>query len=96
MFMGYCIGGPYALKLIERAPERVVAAVLCQPVGHASKTPNAMYESGLAWGAELVARRPDVTMETVEKYLHNLTASSRTSCTACRGTSRARAGRRCW
>ena len=72
MFMGYCIGGPYALKLIERAPERVVAAVLCQPVGHASKTPNAMYESGLAWGAELVARRPDVTMETVEKYLHNL------------------------
>ena len=72
MFVGYCIGGPYALKLIERAPERVVAAVLCQPVGHASKTPNAMYESGLAWGAELVARRPDVTMETVEKYLHNL------------------------
>ena len=27
-FMGYCIGGPFALKLIERAPDRVVAAVL--------------------------------------------------------------------
>jgi pimeloyl-ACP methyl ester carboxylesterase len=24
-FMGYCIGGPFALKLMERAPERVVA-----------------------------------------------------------------------
>src|SRR5262249_47663263 len=33
-FMGYCIGGPFALKLMQRAPERVVAAVLCQPVGH--------------------------------------------------------------
>ena len=39
MFIGYCIGGPFALKLIERAPDRVAAAVLCQPVGHASKTP---------------------------------------------------------
>src|SRR5262245_54187647 len=27
-FMGYCIGGPFALKLMERAPERVVAGVL--------------------------------------------------------------------
>ena len=72
LFIGYCIGGPYALKLIERAPERVVAAVLCQPVGHASKTPNAMYESGLAWGAELVARRPEVIQETIEQYVHNL------------------------
>ena len=32
LFMGYCIGGPFALKLIERAPERVAAAVFCQPV----------------------------------------------------------------
>jgi hypothetical protein len=30
----YCIGGPFRLKLIERGPERGVAAVLCQPVGH--------------------------------------------------------------
>ena len=30
-YMGYCIGGCFAgLKLIERAPDRVVAAVLCQ------------------------------------------------------------------
>ena len=72
LFMGYCIGGPFALKLIERAPDRVVAAVLCQPVGHASKTPDAMYDSGLAWGAELREQRPDVTQETIEQYLHNL------------------------
>jgi pimeloyl-ACP methyl ester carboxylesterase len=33
-FMGHCIGGPFALKLMERAPDRVVAAVLCQRVEH--------------------------------------------------------------
>ena len=71
--MGYCIGGPFALKLIERAPERVAAAVFCQPVGHASKTPDAMYDSGRdLWGPELCVRRPDVTVEVVEQYLHNL------------------------
>ena len=72
-FMGYCIGGPFALKLIERAPERVLAAVFCQPVGHASKTPDAMYDSGRdIWAPGLMEQRPDVTMETVEQYLHNL------------------------
>ena len=72
-FMGYCIGGPFAMKLIERAPERIAAAVLCQPVGHASATPDSMYDSGHdLWGPELCARRPDVTMEIVDQYLHNL------------------------
>ena len=73
LFIGYCIGGPFALKLIERAPERVLAAVLCQPVGHASKTPDAMYDMGLdSWGPDLINQRPDLTMETIEQYLHNL------------------------
>jgi hypothetical protein len=32
-----------------------------------------MYDSGHnIWGPELCARRPDVTMETVDAYLHNL------------------------
>ncbi len=72
-FMGYCIGGPFALKLIERAPERVLVAVLCQPVGHSSKTPDAMYDMGRdAWGPELCSNRPEITMGVVEQYLHNL------------------------
>ena len=73
LFIGYCIGGPFAMTLMERAPERLLAAVLCQPVGHASKTPDAMYDSGRdAWGPQLIAQRPDLTMETIEQYLHNL------------------------
>jgi pimeloyl-ACP methyl ester carboxylesterase len=71
--MGYCIGGPFALKLMERAPERVVAGVLCQPVGHRPENPDVMYNSGRdGWAKELRTRRPDVSMETIEAYLHNL------------------------
>jgi pimeloyl-ACP methyl ester carboxylesterase len=72
-YMGYCIGGPFVLKLMERAPERVVAGVLCQPVGHRPENPDVMYTSGQdVWAKEFRARRPEVSMETIEKYLHNL------------------------
>src|SRR5262249_6643114 len=33
LVFGCCIGGPFILKLLELAPERVVAAVLEQAVG---------------------------------------------------------------
>jgi pimeloyl-ACP methyl ester carboxylesterase len=72
-FMGYCIGGCFAMKLLERAPERVVAAVLCQTVGHWPENPDVMYDSGLnVWAPELMQRRSDVTIETIKSYLHNL------------------------
>ena len=72
-FMGYCIGGCFAMKLIERAPQRVVAAVLTQTVGHRPELPDYMYDSGRdVWAPELLARRPDLNMGMVEKYLHNL------------------------
>ena len=73
LFMGYCIGGCFALKLIERAPERVKAAVLCQTVGHWPENPDVMYDSGLnVWAPELMARRPEITLPQVETYLHDL------------------------
>ena len=34
LYMGYCIGGSFAMKLIQRAPDRVKAAVVCQTIGH--------------------------------------------------------------
>src|SRR5947209_13218654 len=72
-FFGNCIGGPFALKLMQRAPQRVAAAILSQPVGHRPEKPDYMYDSGRdVWAKELRERRPDVSMETIEKYLHNL------------------------
>ena len=73
VFFGNCIGGPFAMKLMERAPQRVAAAVLSQPVGHHPNKPDFMYDSGRdVWAKEFLGRRPDVTMATIEQYLHNL------------------------
>ena len=72
-YMGYCIGGCFAGKLLERAPERVVAAVFCQSVGHYPEDPDVMYRSGReSWGPKLLAQRPDLDQATIEQYLHNL------------------------
>jgi pimeloyl-ACP methyl ester carboxylesterase len=72
-FFGNCIGGPFAMKLIERAPQRVIAAILSQPVGHNPAKPDYMYDAGkTVWAKELRERRSDVSMETIETYLHNL------------------------
>ena len=72
-YMGYCIGGCFAGKLLERAPERVVAAVFCQTVGHYPEDPDVMYRSGLdGWAPKLLAQRPDLNAATIEPYLHNL------------------------
>ncbi len=72
-FFGNCIGGPFAMKLMERAPQRVTAAILSQPVGHNPAKPDYMYDAGkTVWAKELRERRPDVSMEAIEKYLHDL------------------------
>jgi pimeloyl-ACP methyl ester carboxylesterase len=84
-FFGNCIGGPFAMKLMERAPQRVVAAILSQPVGHKPEQPDYMYDSGkTVWAKEFLERQSQVSksvsksvsmsvsMATIEKYLHNL------------------------
>ena len=70
MVMGFCIGGPFIWNLLKRAPDRVVAAVPAQPVGFRPEMPNLSYEGNMTgWGPELVKRRPDITMEMVNKFL---------------------------
>ena len=70
MVMGFCIGGPLVWSLLKRAPDRVVAAVLAQPSGSRPEMRDLFYEGNMkTWGPVLTARRPDVTMETVDKFL---------------------------
>ena len=72
-YMGYCIGGCFAGKLLERAPERVTAAMYCQTVGHRPDDPDVMYRSGRDnWAPELLASREDIPQQTIDAYLHNL------------------------
>ena len=70
MVMGFCIGGPFVWNLLKRAPDRIVAAVLAQPSGFRKELPDLFYETNIkGWGPELVKRRPDITMEMVDKFL---------------------------
>ena len=70
MVMGFCIGGPFIWNLLKRAPNRIVAAVLAQPSGSRPEMRDLFYDNNMkAWGPELVKRRPEITMEMVDKFL---------------------------
>ena len=70
MVLGFCIGGPFIWNLLRRAPDRIVAAVLAQPVGFRPEMPTVMYDGGMTgWGPELIKRRPEITMEMVDTFL---------------------------
>ena len=70
MVLGFCIGGPFIWNLLKRAPGRVVAAVTAQPVGFRPEMPTVMYDASMTgWAPDFLKRRPDVTMDTVEKYV---------------------------
>jgi pimeloyl-ACP methyl ester carboxylesterase len=70
MVMGFCIGGPFIWNLLRRAPNRVVAAVLAQPSGSRPEMRDLFYDNNMqGWGPELVKRRPEISMETVTRFL---------------------------
>ena len=70
MVHGFCIGGPFIWNLLKRAPDRVVAAVLAQPSGSRPEARDLFYDNNMkGWGPELVKRRPEITMEQVDKFL---------------------------
>src|SRR5215475_12750409 len=57
LFFGNCIGGSFALKLMERAPDRIVAGVLSQPIGERPEKPGVMYDTSRdGWAKEFRAR----------------------------------------
>ncbi len=70
MVMGFCVGGPMIWNLLKRAPKRIVAAVLAQPSGSRPEMRDLFYENNMkGWGPPLCARRPDITMAMVDKFL---------------------------
>ena len=73
LVLGFCIGGPFIWNLIQRAPNRVVAAVLTQPSGARPEMPDLFYNNNMTgWGPQLCARRPDFSMETVDRFLKKM------------------------
>jgi len=70
--LGGCIGGAFALALIEAAPTRVSAAVLQQPIGNSGTNRETFHAMFDGWGQELVRARPDVTPEALTAFEANL------------------------
>ncbi len=71
MVMGFCIGGPFIWSLLKRAPNRVVAAVLAQPVGWRPEMRDPKYPGVFwkTWGPALTAKRPEITMAMTDKFV---------------------------
>ena len=77
MVMGFCVGGPMIWNLLKRAPKRIVAAVLAQPSGSRPEMRDLFYENNMkSWGPALTARRPDITMAMVDKFLTRMYRSN--------------------
>jgi pimeloyl-ACP methyl ester carboxylesterase len=70
MVMGFCIGGPFIWKLLQRAPNRVVAAVLAQPVGWRPEMRDPKYPGAFwnTWPPLITAKRPEIAKPTAEKF----------------------------
>ena len=57
---GNCMSALFALKLMERAPDRVAAAVLSQPVGYQPEFPDQMYNHLVkTWASEYRKTHPE-------------------------------------
>ena len=73
MVMGFCIGGPFIWNLMKRAPDRIIAAVVSQPVGFRKELPNHAYDGYMkGWGPNLTQQRPDLTMDMIDRFLKSM------------------------
>ena len=78
MVLGFCIGGPFIWNLVKRAPDRIVAAVVSQPVGFRKESPTLAYDSYMkGWGPTLTQQRPDLTMDMIDRFLKSMYGGSR-------------------
>ena len=66
--LGCCIGCSHALGLIQRAPDRVTAAVLEQPIGIVDDNQELFRNMWREWGQQLADRRADIEPATIEAF----------------------------
>jgi pimeloyl-ACP methyl ester carboxylesterase len=74
MVMGFCIGGPFIWSLLRRAPGRVAAAVLAQPVGWRPEMRDRKYQGAFwnGWPAQIAAKRLEIPMQTADQFVTNM------------------------
>lgn len=73
LVLGFCIGGPFIWKMLQRAPGRVIAAVPATPSGFRPEVPDLFYRNNMTnWAPPLCERRPEVTLETCAAFLRKM------------------------
>ena len=71
--LGCCIGGSFVLSLLQHAPERVVAAVVEQPIGISEENKDVLAENLFRrWATEIPEKRPEATPEAVAAFGRNM------------------------
>jgi pimeloyl-ACP methyl ester carboxylesterase len=70
--LGNCIGGSFCLSLMQRAPARVAAGVLQQPIGHDGDNRPLFRDMFDGWAKELAPKKPEVSAETWTAFRDNL------------------------
>ncbi|HJT87517.1 MAG TPA: alpha/beta hydrolase [Bryobacteraceae bacterium] len=68
--MGFCIGGPFIWSLLKRAPDRISAAVLAQPVGWRPEMRDPKYPGAFwrGWPSQIADKRPEIAVQTAEQF----------------------------
>ena len=70
--LGGCIGGPYSFGVIERAPERVAAAVLQQSIGNDGNNRELFFAMFDQWADDLRPKMPGVSEEAWQSFRANM------------------------
>jgi pimeloyl-ACP methyl ester carboxylesterase len=69
--LGGCIGGPYCFGVMQAAPERVVAAVLQQPIGLEDNR-EAFYAMFDSWADEIASAHPEADAAAWRSFRSNM------------------------
>jgi pimeloyl-ACP methyl ester carboxylesterase len=69
--MGGCIGASFCLKLCEMAPQRITAAVLQNPIGHAENR-DAFADLSALWMKGIRERRPETDEATLRRLTEHM------------------------
>jgi pimeloyl-ACP methyl ester carboxylesterase len=73
LVIGCCIGCTFILELAERAPSRIAAGIMMQPIGLDGTNPGAFGEATwMPWGENLIENGADLNMDTVAAFGHSL------------------------
>jgi pimeloyl-ACP methyl ester carboxylesterase len=76
---GQCIGGSFIVNMLKRAPERVAACVLAQPIGRVGPMGPGWNANFKGW-TETLGDRPEATHDVLDAFYKNLYAAGFVYC----------------